>query len=82
MIGFLFEKMTYFSDYNGPMSNDTFELTSINGVPIFVSEEWRDASNGRKSIADWVYETNKPVAPVCYFKAISHIFRPIRVTHI
>ena len=74
--------MTYFSDYNGPMSNDTFELTSINGVPIFVSEEWRDASNGRKSIADWVYETNKPVAPVCYFKALSQTFRPIKTTNI
>ena len=59
------------SDYNGQVSNDTFELTSINGIPIFVSAEWRDASNGSKSIADWVYETNKPVAPICYFKALS-----------
>ena len=60
-----------FSDYNSPISNDTFELTSINGIPIFVSAEWRDASNGSKSIADWVYETDKPVAPICYFKALS-----------
>ena len=53
------------------MSNDTFELTSINGYPIFVSEEWRSAPDGSKSISDWVYETNKPVAPICYFKADS-----------
>ena len=55
------------------MSNDTFELTSLNGIPIFAKEEWRDASDGRKSIADWVFETNKPVTPVCYFKEISQI---------
>ena len=55
------------------MSNDTFELTSINGFPIFVSEEWRSAPDGSKSISDWVYETNKPVAPICYFKALSQI---------
>lgn len=60
-----------FSDYNGLVSNNSFELTSINGIPIFVSAEWRDASNGSKSIADWVYETDKPVAPICYFKALS-----------
>ena len=66
----------YLQDYNGPMSNDTFELTSINGIPIFVSEEWRDASEGSKSIADWVYETNKPVVPICYFKALSQIDQP------
>lgn len=52
------------------MSNDTFELTSINGFPIFASEVWRDASNGDKSIADWIYEKNKPVSPICYFKEI------------
>ena len=53
------------------MSNDTFQLTSINGIPIFASDEWRDASNGRISIADWVYETKKTVSPICYFKEIS-----------
>ena len=61
------------SDYNGPKSNDTYELTTINDMPVFVSAEWRDASNGSKSIADWVYETTKPVAPICYFKALSQI---------
>ena len=55
------------------MSNDTFELLSLNGIPIFAKEEWRDASDGRKSIADWVFETNKKVAPICYFKAFSQI---------
>ena len=57
-----------FSEYNGPMSNDTFELTSIHGIPIFASEVWRDTSNGEKSITDWVYEKNRPVSPICYFK--------------
>ena len=61
------------SDYDGPISNDTFELRSINGIPIFVGEEWRNAPNGSKSIAEWVYETNKPVTPICYFKARSQI---------
>ena len=60
-------------DFNGSKTKDTFELTSINGIPIFVSEEWREAPDGSKSIADWVYETNKPMAPVCYFKAHSQI---------
>ena len=55
------------------MSNDTFELTSIHGIPIFASEVWRDASNGEKSIADWVYEKNKPVSPICYFKEFPNI---------
>jgi len=59
------------SDYNGPKSNNTYELTTINGIPIFVGAEWRDASDGSQSIADWVYETNKPVSPICYFKALS-----------
>ena len=62
------------SDYNGPKSNDTYELTTINDMPIFVSAEWRDASNGSKSIADWVYETNKPVSPICYFQALSQLY--------
>ena len=62
------------SDYNGPKSNDTFELTTINGIPIFVSAEWREASDGSQSIADWVYETNKPVSPICYFKKLSKIY--------
>ena len=55
------------------MSNDTFELTSLEGVPLFAKEEWRGGSEERKSIADWVFETNKPVAPVCYFKEFSQI---------
>ena len=63
--------MNKISDYNGPKSNDTYELTTINGIPIFVGAEWRDASDGGQSIADWVYETNKPVSPICYFKALS-----------
>ena len=63
----------HISDYDGPISNDTFELRSINGIPIFVGEEWRNAPNGSKSIAEWVYETNKPVTPICYFKALSQI---------
>jgi len=60
--------------YNGPRSNYTYELTTISGIPIFVSEEWRDASDGSQSIADWVYETNKPVSPICYFKKLSKIY--------
>ena len=63
-----------FSDYNGPISNKTFQLTSISGIPIFASQEWRDASDGRLSIADWVYETNKPVSPICYFKALFQMY--------
>ena len=63
--------MNKISDFNGPKSNDTYELTTINGIPIFVGAEWRDASDGSQSIADWVYETNKPVSPICYFKALS-----------
>ena len=63
-----------YSDYNGPISNNTFELTSINGIPIFASQEWRDASDGTQSIANWVYETNKPVSPICYFKILSQIY--------
>ena len=65
--------MNKISDFNGPKSNDTFELTTINGIPIFVSAEWREASDGSQSIADWVYETNKPVSPICYFKTLSRI---------
>ena len=64
---------SHISDFNGTKTTDTFELTSINGIPIFVSEEWREPPDGSKSIADWVFETNKPTTPICYFKAHSQI---------
>ena len=70
------KKNSDISDYNGPKTKDTFELRSINGIPIFVSEEWREGPNGGRSIADWVYETNKTVAPICYFKVVSHTVNP------
>ena len=64
---------SHISDFNGTKTTDTFELTSINGIPIVVSEEWRKTPDGSKSIADWVFETNKPLTPICYFKAHSQI---------